>query len=253
MRNRPKIFKDLLFLIVLSFLSGCTTVYNPATGRTESLLYDTGEEVRLGDELDKELQKKLKISDSFLNKARVERIGERIARASDRQDLSYHFRVVIDEDLNAFAIPGGYIYVDSGLIEAATDDELACVLAHEVGHVAAKHSIKQLQAAIPYQVTMAIIAGATKNAAVVQLADTIIANPVFLHYSRNDELFADKLAVRYAKRAKFDPNGMITFFEKLKEELKRKGAGLEIEILSSHPDLDKRIEFIKEEIRSSAE
>lgn len=237
-----------IIILLISALSGCTTVYNPATGRPERLFYDTREEVALGVNLDKELQNKLKISNNYFMKMRLEKIGNKVAAASDRQDLVYHFRLIVDKDLNAFAIPGGYIYVNNALMEAANDDELACVLAHEIGHVAAKHSIKRMQAVLPYELTMAIIAGVTGQSEIVQLADMIIANPVILHYSRQDELFADKLSVRYTKRAGYNPYGMVTFFEKLKEEAEKKGSNINIEILSSHPDLDKRIEFVKKEI-----
>ena len=223
-------------------------MYNPATQRTERLLYNTQEEVKLGAGLDQELQKQLKISNNTAMKSRLERIGKKIAAASDRQDLVYYFRIVEDKDLNAFAIPGGYVYVHTALMESATDDELACVLAHEVGHIAAKHSIKQMQGVLPYQITMAVVAGVTGAGDAVQLVDMIIANPLILHYSRTDELFADKLSVRYSRRADFNPYGSVTFFEKLKKEAQNKGPALKIEILSSHPDLDKRIKLIKEEI-----
>ena len=74
--------------------------------------------------------------------------GKKVSVSSDRLDLAYQFKIIKDKELNAFAIPGGFIYVNSGLLEAANNDELACVLAHEIGHVAARHSVKKLQAVL---------------------------------------------------------------------------------------------------------
>lgn len=246
MHNRLKINK-LLIVFFLSILTGCTTVYNPATGRQETLLYDTEDEVRLGNSLDNELRKKLKLSDEFLTKTRLERIGNKIAHASDRQDLTYYFRAVEDKDLNAFAIPGGFVYVNSGLMDNATDDELACVLGHEIGHVAARHSIKRMQVMLPLQLLIAIGVGLSGQKQAGQLADEIIYLGG-LHYSRQDETLADKLAVRYSKRASFNPYGMVTFLEKLKVEAQKQGPDFTPVILRSHPGVDERIRDVKKEI-----
>ena len=250
MQNRLKTNKVTSIVVVclaMIMLGGCVTVYNPATQRNESLLIDTPTEVSLGRDMDISLQNKMKMLNDSLMQARLDAIGKRVALVSDRQDLKYYFRIVSDKEFNAFAIPGGFIYVNSGLMQAASDDELACVLAHEIGHIAAKHSVKKLQATLSYNILMSIIVGATGEKTIAQLVDVFVFNPATLAYSRQDELLADKLAVRYAKRAKFNPYGMVTFFEKLKKE-KEKTPQLRIEIFSSHPDMDERIKKVKEEI-----
>jgi predicted Zn-dependent protease len=223
------------------------TVYNPATGRKETLLIDTESEVALGKDIDKQMPQKVKILNDYALQQRLEGIGKRVATVSDRQDLAYYFRVVDDKELNAFAVPGGFIYVNSGLINASTDDELACVVAHEIGHVAARHSVKQAQSAMGYQLLMGIALGISGQQQIAQATD-IVYNLISLGYSREDELLADMLSVRYAKRANFNPYGTVTFLEKLKREVAEKGANLRIEFLSSHPDLDARIAKVKEEI-----
>jgi beta-barrel assembly-enhancing protease len=243
-----RFFILIQFLVLAAALSGCATVYNAATGRQETLLMDTQSEVALGRDMDAQLQKQFKVITGGSTASRMEGIGKRVAAASDRQDIEYIFRAVEDKELNAFAIPGGYIYVHSGLMEKATDDELACVIAHEIGHVAAKHSVKKMQAVLGYDILTGILLGATGQKTVADLINIFVFNPVTLAYSRQDELFADKLAIRYAKRAGFNPYGMVTFFGKLKKEQQERGPGLRIEILSSHPDMDKRIEKAKEEI-----
>ena len=250
MQNRlrtNKVASVIVFSFALIMLSGCITVYNPATQRNESLFIDTPTEVSLGRDMDTSLQNQMKMLNDSLMQARLDAIARRLAFVSERQDLKYYFRIVSDKEFNAFAIPGGFIYVNSGLMQAASDDELACVLAHEIGHIAARHSVKKLQATLSYNILMSIIVGVTGKKTIAQLVDVFVFNPATLAYSRQDELLADKLAVRYAKRAKFNPYGMVTFFEKLKKE-KEKTPQLRIEILSSHPDLDQRINKVKEEI-----
>jgi len=251
MPHRLKITNCIIFFSYILLLSGCAAIYNPATGRKESLFIDTKSEVSLGRDMDQQIQKKMKILNDPQMQYRLTAITAKIAPASDRQDLAYYFRIVDDKDFNAFAIPGGYVYVNSGLVSASTDDELACVLAHEIGHIAAKHSVKKLQATFTYDLLMSIAVGLTGKQAVAQLVDIFVFNPVTLAYSRNDELLADKLSVRYAKRAGFNPYGMVTFFEKLKKE-NEKNPQLRIEILSSHPNLDERIRKVKEEIAISS-
>lgn len=237
----------ILFLFTI-LLSGCVTIYNPATGKKEALLIDTESEVSLGKDMDTQIQKKLKLLKEPQTELKLNSIGNRVSAYSDRRDLDYHFRVVKDEGLNAFAIPGGFIYVNSALMDISTEDELACVLAHEIGHIAARHSVKKLQATMAYELLRGIAIGVTKQETVANAIDAFVFNPVTLAYSRQDELLADRLAVKYVKKAGLNPYGMITFFEKLKKEQAKKGPNLRIEILSSHPNLDERIKRIKEEI-----
>jgi predicted Zn-dependent protease len=174
-------------------------------------------------------------------------IGYRVSTFSDRQDLIYYFRIVDDPDFNAFAIPGGFIYVNSGLIDNATDDELAGVLGHEIGHLAARHSVKRLQVNLGYQIVMGIAMGVSGQEAIGRATD-IVFNVASLGYSRRDEFLADKLAVKYARNAGFNPYGMITFFEKLRQEAKNKGEGFRLVFLSSHPPLEERIKNVEKEI-----
>lgn len=249
MFRKSKINNLLALALSLFFLAGCVTIYNPATQRKETLLIDTEEEVALGRDLDRQLQRKLKISQDAAWQSRLNSIGARVTKVSDRQDLNYQFYVVKDKELNAFAIPGGFIYVNSGLIEASTDDELACVLAHEVGHIAARHSAKKIQATLGYQLILGIALGLSGSQAIGQATD-IVFNVVSLGYSRQDELLADKLAVKYAKQSGFNPYAMVSFFEKLKQEAEKQGPNFNLVFLSSHPPIEQRIKYVQECIRS---
>lgn len=238
--------RKLIGVIFSAFLlSGCTTIYNPATGNRETLFIDTQTEVSLGNDMAKQISSEMKLLDDPVRQKRLEAIGARIAAVSDRQDLKYYFKIVKDKEFNAFAIPGGTVYVNNGLIDAANDNELAAVLGHEVGHIAARHSVKRLQAVLGYQLISSIALGLTGQGQVIQAVD-VVFNVVTLGYSRKDEYLADKLGVKYAKAAGFDPHGMVTFFQKLKAE--SKNTGLNLVFLSSHPPIDERIKKAQEEI-----
>lgn len=247
--TQKHLVKNKIWLLIFStfLLCGCSTVYNPVTGKKEIIFINSNQESALGNDIDKQLQAKLKISKEPRFTSRLDRVFPKVAAASDRQDIKYNYRVVVDPELNAFAVPGGFIYVNSGLTEAATDQELACVLAHEIGHVAARHSIKHLQAELGYQMLIGIITGVTGEESINQATD-IVFNLSALGYSRSDENQADLLGVRYAKRSGFDPRAMVSFFKKLKVEQQKKGQNTRIEMLSSHPDLDKRIKNVESEI-----
>jgi predicted Zn-dependent protease len=248
MPSRSKILKIISIFILASSVCGCVTIYNPATEKRETFLIDTKGEVSLGADMDRELQTKLKFVNDPGMLRRVETIGNRVANFSDRQDLFYHFKVVKDKELNAFAIPGGFVYINSALVEAATDDELAGVIAHEIGHIAARHSVKQLQTVLGYQILIGIITGASGQASTSKALD-VVFNLVNLGYSRKDELLADKLAVRYARRANYNPKAIITFFQKLQKDAETKGQNYRVAFLSSHPAIEERIANIEEQIR----
>lgn len=231
--------------LVTFLLCGCATVYNPATEKKELILLDTPSEVALGKVISKQVELQYPLSKDGEQARRLNLIGERIAQVCDRQDLKYYFKVVNDEELNAFSLPGGFVYVNSGLMDKATDDELACVLAHEIGHIAARHAAKKLQVSLGYQIVMSL---AFRNASSLDLARAvnITFNLISLGYSREDERLSDKLAVKYAFKANFKPEAMISFFEKLKAE--EKGGAYHIAFLESHPAIDERIKNVKQEI-----
>jgi len=245
--GRVCISNYIIFVTLAFLLSGCVTIYNPATQKRETLLIDTQSEVALGRDMDRQIQKKMKILQDPKRQNRLDSISTKVSGFSDRKDLTYHFKIIDDKEFNAFAIPGGFIYVNAGLMDATTDDELACVLGHEIGHVAARHSVKKLQANLGYQIVMSIALGLSGQQTMGQAMD-IVFNLASLGYSRKDETLADKLAVKYARGAGFDPHGMITFFRKLEEEAKKKGGNLRIEFLSSHPNLQERIKNVEKEI-----
>jgi predicted Zn-dependent protease len=233
------------------FVSGCVTIYNPATQRRESLFLNTSQEVSLGRDLDRQISSKYKILYDPQRQARLDAIGSRVAMASDRTDIAYVFRIVEDKELNAFATPGGFVYLHSGLMDVANDNELACVLAHEIGHIAARHSVKQMQTSLGYQLVLGIALGVSGSQDIGN-AMNVVFNVTNLGYSRKDEYLADYLAVKYALRAGYDPIGMVTFFQKLKREEQARGGGARIVFLSSHPPIEERIKRVQEQIHGTS-
>ena len=248
MKHDDVFFIPLVFALAI-FLSGCATVYNPATGRNEAIFISTPSEVAIGSSAASQIAQRYKISNDERTVDRINAIGERVAAVSDRRDLEYKFYVINDEALNAFTIPGGHVYVFRGLYDKLDDDELAAVIAHEIGHIAARHIVKKMQASLGYQLlsTIALVAYTQrqddknkKRAGYVAYAGATAFNLVQLGYSRQDEYEADGLAVKYSTAAGYDPDGMRRALEVLRSE-ENKGIPVAY-ILRSHPYIDQRID-----------
>ncbi|PIP68578.1 MAG: hypothetical protein COW92_00540 [Candidatus Omnitrophica bacterium CG22_combo_CG10-13_8_21_14_all_43_16] len=236
----------ILFLFPFLFLSGCATLYNPATEKKELVFITTPMEVALGKNTAMQVAKQYTFIKDPQQANRVTEIGEKVAKVSDRTDLKYHFAVVSDKEINAFTMPGGYIYINSGLLEITNDDELACVIGHEIGHVAARHIAKKLQAQLGYDILMNI---ALQNASVRQMRQAInlTFNLATLGYSREDELLSDRLGAKYAYKAGYDPYAMVTFLKKLQAKDKSDMGPV---FLRSHPYTSQRIQLMEKAMPS---
>lgn len=193
----------------------------------------------------------------------VNKVGQKVATWSDRKGITYHFTVLNTDMFNAFAIPGGYVYVTKGLLSALQDEsELASVIGHEITHVAHKHGIKQLQTAIAAKTGMKYagkaagdaVAGTTGGVGGALLGDVVektmhlFVDFALKGYGRDQELDADKFGIRFANASGYDPNGAVRMFEylnKLEDSNPPKGLNT---LLASHPDTDKRLETAKAEI-----
>jgi len=155
--------------------------------------------------------------------------------------LKYYFKVLENKDINALSTPGGYVYVNSGLMEKADDDELAAVVGHEVGHIAARHSVQAMQSNMGASFLASLVFSQVETNEQVRQAAAVGLNLIMLGYSRGDEFEADKLGVRYAYYAGFDPNGEVTFLEKLQEQDKGNSTDKTLVYLRSHPLYSDRI------------
>lgn len=243
-----------IFVLILSviFLSGCSTEYNIATKQEEVFYYSTDREVKIGESIARQVEKEYKFAEDPLEQKRVEDIGKKIVSVCDRKDIDYHFYVLEEEEVNAVSLPGGFVYVNKGLLDKVTnDDELACVLAHEVGHIVARHSIKKLQAIMGYSILRLLTAPIPQAGDVGNAADLAFAE-IMTGYSREDELLSDQLASRYAKLAGYDPHGMITFLKKL-EEINRRKPARPYSYFKTHPYIPDRVRIVKQELGEKIE
>ena len=203
--------------LVIAFLClGCMrTSYNLATQRQEVTFTPTEKEAEMGRLLARQVEKELELVADEPMQERVRAIGQRLAAVCDRQELVYSFAVVKDEEVNAFSLPGGYVFLNEGLVKkTADDDELASVIAHEIAHVAARHAVKRYESRMGYQlVQLASLAAARRGSDLRGVG--LAMQTASLAYARQDELDADRLAVGYLTTAGFDPKAMLRFLERL--------------------------------------
>jgi len=197
------------------------------------------QELALGQKYQQEINSKSDVSsDPYLTQ-----LGERLAAsAPPRSVIQYHFYLVHDDELNAFALPGGNVYVNTGTIAAcANASELAGVLAHEIGHVALEHHKQSISSTMGLDMLNQLVLNNSTNTS-QQLAQ-LVEQGVLLKFSRSQETEADAEAVGTMYRAGYDPNALIRFFEKL---VTRYGSGNQFfEILSSHPVTEDRIANVR--------
>ncbi len=240
-RNRSLLWSMILAVLLPLFLMGCATT---GINKGQINLISTEEEVTMGVELSKEVEKEFEIYDDASVTAYVQSVGNRIARVCDRSDVTYHFAVIKKDDLNAFALPGGYIYIYTGLMKEMDDEaQLAAVLAHETGHVAARHATERLTAMYGYQILVTLILGENPNFW-AELVGNIFATGGFLAYSRENEYEADRLGTRYLHAAGYAPEGMPELLGKLTSAEERQPSKLE-ELLATHPPTQQRIGRVK--------
>ncbi len=197
----------LLLLLGVGALGGCAV--NPATGKSDFVMMSEQQELGMGARYNQEILKQFPRYNDEKLQAYVQRVGERVARSSHRSNLQYHFTVIDSPDINAFALPGGYIYIHRGLIAyLGSEAELAAVLGHEVGHVTARHSVRQQSQASAWNILGQAVAIGTGVGAAGDLAN-VLGTAFVRGYGRDMELEADGLGAQYLARAGYDPTAMI--------------------------------------------
>lgn len=242
-----KIFVFAFCVICTALCVGCSTEYNIVTGEQETYIYSTDREVAMGKAISKEVEKEYKFVEDPLVQKRVEDIGKKVAAVCDRKDIDYHFFVLNEDEVNAVSLPGGYVYIFKGLIDkVASDDELAGVIGHEIGHIVARHSIKRLQAMQGYSILRILVAQAPAGGDVGAAADAAVTE-LLLGYSREDELLADRLGTRYCKLSGYDPHAMIKFLETLQEVNRHKPLRPRT-YYKTHPYVPDRVRVVKQEL-----
>ena len=249
--HESRVRSHIIFILLGFLISGCTTEYNLATQQQETLLYDTDKEIAMGDSISQGVEKKYPpIEDVDLNE-RIERVLKRIVEVCDRTELVYFIKVLDDDMVNAISLPGGYVYIFRGLMDKLkTDDQLAAVIGHEIGHITAKHAVKKLQAAYGALLVQAASyqAGGGRVAQGVGLA---LAS-IFMEHSQQDEFQADRLGVKYMKKAGFNTQGMVDVIRILRKEQQR-AEPHQFSYWRTHPYLSQREAVVSQEIKGKME
>ena len=233
-----KVGVSVLSIMLMISVSACTSEYNVATNQQEYYIYSSEKEVKLGSKVAASINKSYELYEGVEENQRVENILDRIVAVCDRQDIVYFVEIIDREDINALALPGGYIYLFKGILDhAENDDQIAGVIAHEVAHITAKHGLKRLQAS--YGALLLQIAAVEARGNVAGGIDFALAS-LFTAYSQQDEFQADELGLKYMERAGYDPNEMIKFLEILKKENDKRPLQ-RYSYWRTHPHLPERI------------
>ena len=212
------------------------------------------EEVAVGRTAAEEIEKGLELLSDDLVTSYISDLGQALAARSARSSLVYQFKVVDTSEINAFALPGGFIYINRGLIEAADNqDELVGVLGHEIGHVVARHGAEQVQRAAYANLGLSVLGAILGNGAgaeIGKVAAEMATAGTFMRFTRDAEREADRLGAENVASSGHDPRGMITFFTKL-GALRDGQANVVERFFASHPDPDERISNIEDLLASA--
>ena len=240
MTNRRKSLRVWLVLLGIVFF-----VAGAAPPVAEAYLLGTKQEIELGKGVAKDLEKKFGLVNDPELQARVARIGARIVATSDRKGLPYTFKVLNSKDVNALAVPGGYIYLFKGLVDyMPSDSELAGIIGHEVGHIVKKHTLAQIDRGLAAGVALTVLLGGAAGGAI--LAD-LITGALLSSYSRDAEKEADQLGVTHTMRAGYNPYSALISMEKLEAMSGKSSYG----VFSTHPDTANRVKAMREQINKT--
>ena len=241
----------LCALLAACLLAACAT--NPVSKKPDFVLMSERQELALGQKSAEEIAKQMPLlpEDDPLSRY-VDKVGQRVAAVSDRPELFYRFHVVDETTINAFALPGGYIYIYRGLLTHMNSEaELAAVLGHEIGHVTARHAVKQYTKAQSYRLGATIASILVPIPQPIGQISDLLAMAVIQGYGRKAELQADELSIKYIARAGYDVRATTRILEtlqrlediRIKETKDATGKAPEIYhgAFASHPETKKRI------------
>ena len=233
--------------VLLNLAWGCAT--NPATGKQQVMLISEQQEISMGRQEDQNVVRSMGLYDDPALQQYVEDLGMELARSSERPDLPWSFKVIDDPVVNAFALPGGYIYITRGILAyMGSEAQLVSVLGHEIGHVTARHSANQISKSQLANIGLGL--GMAVAPEIAAAGDLLMAGTglMFLKFSRDDERQADDLGLRYAERASYDLREATAMHETLERVSSQSEGGGVPGWASTHPEPENRIDRIESKI-----
>jgi predicted Zn-dependent protease len=229
-----------ILIMTLSFIISSCAV-NPVTDKREIMLFSDHDEIEMGKQGNEAVLVQFGTYDDPSIQRYIDHVGQQIAQVCHRKDLPHHYTVVDSAVLNAFALPGGYVYITRGLLAYLNNDaQLASVLGHETGHIAARHGVKKYQKAIGAQLILVGVAVATESQGLA-LGTNLLLNAILQGYSRKDERQADELGALYMYQASYNPLEMPKFFSIL-EKMEERSPNVIEQLFASHPPTPDRVE-----------
>ena len=242
---------SFVFVIALSTAVLYHCAVNPVTGKKELMLISEKAEISLGRDVDRGIKAEYGIYDDPQLNAYVAAMGKKLLPHIHRPNITYTFAVLDTPVQNAFAAPGGYIYITRGLMAMMNSEaELAAVLGHELGHVNARHSARSMSRSILLSVGLIVAGELSKKIKDMAPLAGVAGQLLFLKYSRSDEYQADALGIEYASKAGYQAGEMVNFFNSLQRLTKMKGGGHLPNFLSTHPLTPKRIAKVQERLKA---
>jgi predicted Zn-dependent protease len=247
-----KINRVFFWLVILAtILAAVTCAVNPVSGKKELMFFSEKAEIALGQNTDREIKQTYGIYQDKAMNDYVNGVGQKLAAFSFRPKLQFYFAVLDTPVINAFAAPGGYVYVTRGIMALMNSEaELAVVLGHEIGHVDARHSVKRLSGNLLVSIGLLLGSALSEDIAKVAGLAGIGTQLLFLKFSRSDEYQADSLGIQFARKAAYSPVEMVQFFSALENMSADSGRSRLPSFLSTHPLTKNRIAKVKEMLSS---
>ncbi len=231
---------------ILLGLVTCNCAVNPVTGKRELALLTESQEISMGRQADPQIVAEYGLYDDAKVQAYVNEVGQKMARLSHRPSLEFTFRVVDSPILNAFALPGGYVYITRGILAHMNNEaELAMVVGHEIGHVTARHGVSQQSRAQIANLGLGLGSVFSQTVAKYGQAAAQATGLLFMKYGRDDERESDRLGVEYSLKAGYDAAAGCKFFEVLDRQSAESGQSLP-NWMSTHPAPADRVETTRQ-------
>lgn len=244
------LFKNLILCFAIA-LAGCAV--NPVTGDADFVTISESDEIAQGTKFHQSIIAQYGVYDDPALQAYINQIGQVLAAKSHRKHLKFHFTLLDSPDINAFALPGGYVYITRGIMAYLNSEaEIAGVLGHEIGHVTARHSVRQQSGQFASGILNVLVTAATGNQSLGQLSNQLTTG-IVRGYGRDHELEADKLGAQYLHKVGYNPESMLEvigvlknqeIYEKALAKKQNRDPNIYHGVFSTHPKNDKRLKTV---------